>query len=1239
LAQTLSGEVDKNCTPRQPLSGTALKYGRDLDKRRANVRNQSLLMSTISPQTSCDTELQGSNTVLVHQSSFDGGGSVADMVDGPGPGHHPMVLEGEEEERGPLRSKAEFLLLLTSLSLGTRNMLQYPALAMKHGGGLAYSMLVVSSILLIYGNTYTAWSIYYWVSSLAASLPWQPNSTDWTQINDTVHQLSSLLPIDTHTINSTATRISLHLQAANITANTTINNRSIFLVFDGLGEIGGIQVYLFLCLTFAWVTTGLAVAWGPQSMSRGVSQGCGRFSPHVGKNWLEYRNSVIITVINLAVTLLGTCILFAALGSQLLLDVKDVKQLHMSGIDLAFGLLPSMASQLPVPPAWLVLWFAALTLGGIGVQAGLLHVIHDTVVTLACAEQRRWQVFLLVMLVLLLLLLGLSTVTQGGLYVVQFLEHYIYLLAVPAVCLGEVLTLMWLYGVQRFANRITDMTGNSESFLWKWMWKFLCPTVLARLKSLATTPRDWGPRHLEHEPQFELPDYVICSPDVYRPANALALLTANLYLPNLSNFLSVEQSKEENSEMSGGYLSDLMTITSSDDEEAGDNSQCGGRESVGAFFIAYLVMMVFCGLPLVFMELAFGQYASLGPITVWKAAPLFKGVGYSMVLISALVSVYYNMVTAWAFHFLFTSLTARLPWGFCNNTWNTLILSNCSGYDSDLVGHCVGTLRDVAGDDAVESYQEIGTNYTSPRLGRLGSLKWQMVLCLLLCWVIIFFCLLRGIKTAGKVSYVVVLVPYVAVLILLIRGVSMTGSSDGIHFYTTPNWELLRDALLVCVGDTLMSVLAGFAVFAMMGVLSDRLGASVEDVIQSDVGMTFIVYPAALLSFPLPSLWSVLFFLTLVTMGLGTTFCTIETIITAIIDEQPMLFKKKRVVMLSVVCTVSFLIGLPLTAQGGLYLLQLMDEYLCSFPLMVAGITMCLGIAWVYGLQQFCRDIEHMIKTKVGFWWRLMWSSVSPCVILFIMISSAIGYQSLGKQFNFHKYPWWSEARIQTLCRPTRDWGPALEKNSYLVEYFPAVQTNLLAVELDHPPLNTITGDKADVNYELWDKDDNSVMCAALNPQTGADRVEFTTVGVRVPSESQPSLLPISQQLPNGARMKTTKPLDMRQKAILNHAYSNPQCHLSNGSIEKLTQTTRIASSSDGALDNVIVTPRVRNRSAMKDASTQTVVSCFEKIKRQVSEPIGRATTPPTPAETLPRSMSWMQEGEPAVIEVEVTRF
>lgn len=79
--------------------------------------------------------------------------------------------------------------------------------------------------------------------------------------------------------------------------------------------------------------------------------------------------------------------------------------------------------------------------------------------------------------------------------------------------------------------------------------------------------------------------------------------------------------------------------------------------------------------------------------------------------------------------------------------------------------------------------------------------------------------------------------------------------------------------------------------------------------------MTFIVYPAALLSFPVPSLWSALFFLMLVTMGLGTTFCTIETVVTAIVDENPAFLKKRRVLMLTAVCVVSFLLGLPCAAQ------------------------------------------------------------------------------------------------------------------------------------------------------------------------------------------------------------------------------------------------------------------------------------------------------------------------------------
>lgn len=45
----------------------------------------------------------------------------------------------------------------------------------------------------------------------------------------------------------------------------------------------------------------------------------------------------------------------------------------------------------------------------------------------------------------------------------------------------------------------------------------------------------------------------------------------------------------------------------------------------GAFLIPYTIMLGLVGLPLFYMEVALGQYASLGPISIWRINPLFKG--------------------------------------------------------------------------------------------------------------------------------------------------------------------------------------------------------------------------------------------------------------------------------------------------------------------------------------------------------------------------------------------------------------------------------------------------------------------------------------------------------------------------------------------------------------------------------------------------------------------------------------
>ena len=39
-------------------------------------------------------------------------------------------------------------------------------------------------------------------------------------------------------------------------------------------------------------------------------------------------------------------------------------------------------------------------------------------------------------------------------------------------------------------------------------------------------------------------------------------------------------------------------------------------------------------------------------------------------------------------------------------------------------------------------------------LHEMGAVRWQLTLCLLLCWVIVFFSLAKGITVSGKVSVV-----------------------------------------------------------------------------------------------------------------------------------------------------------------------------------------------------------------------------------------------------------------------------------------------------------------------------------------------------------------------------------------------------------------------------------------------------------------------------------------------------
>lgn len=84
--------------------------------------------------------------------------------------------------------------------------------------------------------------------------------------------------------------------------------------------------------------------------------------------------------------------------------------------------------------------------------------------------------------------------------------------------------------------------------------------------------------------------------------------------------------------------------------------------------------------------------------------------------------------------------------------------------------------------------------HKSNGLDYLGPIKPSLALCVFSVFVLVYFSLWKGVRSAGKVVWVTALAPYVVLLFLLIRGVTLPGAAEGIRYYLTPQWHKLKNS-------------------------------------------------------------------------------------------------------------------------------------------------------------------------------------------------------------------------------------------------------------------------------------------------------------------------------------------------------------------------------------------------------------------------------------------------------------
>nr|XP_057923560.1 sodium- and chloride-dependent GABA transporter 2-like isoform X1 [Doryrhamphus excisus] len=462
----------------------------------------------------------------------------------------------------------------------------------------------------------------------------------------------------------------------------------------------------------------------------------------------------------------------------------------------------------------------------------------------------------------------------------------------------------------------------------------------------------------------------------------------------------------------------------------------------GVFLVPFVVFLLTCGMPVFFLELSLGQLTGQGGITCWrKICPLLEGLGYGSQVIILLTLMYYIIILAWAFLYLFSSFHAELPWASCNNTWNT---GDCVDYQHSRSSNGSVSANSTS---SVEEFWQRRVLSLSGGIEEMGSIRWDLAGCLLLSWIICYLCVWNGVKSSGKVVYFTATFPYVMMIALLIRGLTLPGAMDGIRFYLSPdpsrlsdpqvwmdaasqilfsyavctgclsslgsynkyNNNCYRDTYALCLLNSSTSFVAGFAIFSVLGFMSYELGVDIAVVAESGPGLAFIAYPRAVAMMPLPQLWAACFFIMIILLGLDSQFVYLEGLVTSISDMYPAIFftGHRRQILLLALCVICLSVGLCMVTEGGLYVFQLFDYYACSgIPLITFAILESLCIGWIYGADNYYNKIKDMIGYRPSPYMKYCWKYMTPCLCTGVLCFFIGRFTSL-KYNNTYQYPWW----------------------------------------------------------------------------------------------------------------------------------------------------------------------------------------------------------------------------------------
>jgi NSS family neurotransmitter:Na+ symporter len=419
----------------------------------------------------------------------------------------------------------------------------------------------------------------------------------------------------------------------------------------------------------------------------------------------------------------------------------------------------------------------------------------------------------------------------------------------------------------------------------------------------------------------------------------------------------------------------------------------------GAFLIPYIIAVFVIGVPMLILEFSLGHFTQrAAPGAFARSHRRLEFVGWWSILLGFVIGTFYTVILAYCFSFLWFSAQGiasggELPW---------------------------------AG-EGLEGVENANDFFNDTYLGKiegpeLGSIRWNIFWPLVLAWVVMYLCIFRGVKLVGRIVWFTVPLPWLMLLVLTVRGLTLEGSIEGLAYYLNPDWsevakaetwrfafgqaffslslafggvmityssflhrksDLNNNAAIIGLADFGTSFVAGLAVFATLGgmaFVTRQAGhpVTVENVAEGGPALAFVAFPYALAQLPYSAWFSFIFFFALVTLGIDSAFSITESVLASVVDKMGW----RRSIVLPAMSVVGICIGIVYVTEGGLNWLGTVGDFIDgTWGIAFLGLLECIVLGWLWRVDMLRRHANERSDWRLGKWWNYLIRIFIPVIL------------------------------------------------------------------------------------------------------------------------------------------------------------------------------------------------------------------------------------------------------------------